>query len=84
MHASIQGFFCCFVFQTYQKNHGIRRGVRTAHETEGINPVEATYGKARNFVSNRTSDAMDRRRDPRLAANDHSRNNYDPDEDTML
>jgi len=78
-------FFCCFVFQTYQKNGGGggRRGVRTAtHESEGINLVD-TFSNTRKFVSNRAADAFDRRRDPRLAANDFSRNN-DPDEDTML
>lgn len=77
-------FFCCFVFQTYQKNGNRRGGVRTAtHESEGINLVSATYTNARKFVSNRAADAIDRRRDARLADNDFSRNT-DPDEDTML
>jgi hypothetical protein len=78
-------FFCCFVFQTYQKNANRGgRGLRTStHESEGINLVE-TYSNARKWASNRAADAFDRRRDQWLAAHDFSRNNNDPDEDTML
>ena len=88
----IVGFFGCFMYHTWAKHkqdrgrsQGMRAvGSRRDYDSEGINLVESTYGRARSFVSNRANDIADRRRDERLTANDYSRNPHDPDEDGML
>lgn len=77
------GFLGCFLYQNWRNSRPQR--TRTSDQEEGVGLMDFCRPGRTGSWGNRTSDMIDRRRDPGLAANDFSRTrNHDDDDDGML